>query len=147
MPPIAREELLASLPPEWPEDVLPEIRRRLSADRRVVVVLDDDPTGTQTVHDVPVATVWERDVLTQAVREAETLLYVLTNSRALHGPEAAALATRLGVMAGEAGRVAGGGSGGGVRGGPPPRGPFPGGEPGAAQARAHGAGAPPPGPR
>src|SRR5437763_1727954 len=54
-----RDELLGSLPPEWPQDPLPEIRARLARDRRVVVILDDDPTGTQTVHDVPVVTAWD----------------------------------------------------------------------------------------
>ena len=28
-----------------------------------VIVLDDDPTGTQTVHDVPVYTDWTTDTL------------------------------------------------------------------------------------
>ena len=54
-----RAEVLAGLPPEWPDDPLPEIRARLARDRRVVVILDDDPTGTQTVHDVPVVTAWD----------------------------------------------------------------------------------------
>ncbi len=102
-----RAALLADLPPEWPEALLPAIRAQLAAEGRVVVVLDDDPTGTQTVHDVPVVTVWEEAELAAALRRAETLLYVLTNSRSLPGPEAAALAGRLGELVGRAAHAAG----------------------------------------
>src|SRR5436853_2842960 len=107
MPPRSRDELLADLPPEWPEDLLPAIRERLAQDGRVVVILDDDPTGTQTVHDVPVVTAWDETELTADIRDADTLLCVLTNSRSLSGPEAAALATRITVAALRAGRAAG----------------------------------------
>ena len=47
---------------------------------RRVVVLDDDPTGTQTVTDVPVVTQWEDD-LRWAMTQPTTALFVLTNSR------------------------------------------------------------------
>ena len=30
---------------------------------RKILVLDDDPTGTQTVHDVPVVTDWEEETI------------------------------------------------------------------------------------
>ncbi len=46
-----------------------------------LVVLDDDPTGIQTVHDVPVYTDWERETLLQGLREPGNLFFVLTNSR------------------------------------------------------------------
>ena len=38
-----------------------------------LVVLDDDPTGIQTVHDVPVYTDWERETLLQGLREPGNL--------------------------------------------------------------------------
>lgn len=46
-----------------------------------IVVLDDDPTGVQTVHDVSVYTDWEPDTLQQGFAEREPMFYVLTNSR------------------------------------------------------------------
>jgi uncharacterized protein YgbK (DUF1537 family) len=49
--------------------------------QRKVVVLDDDPTGTQTVHGLPVLTQWTVKALAEAWDEAETTFYVLTNSR------------------------------------------------------------------
>lgn len=48
---------------------------------RKLVVLDDDPTGTQTVHDIPVYTDWEEKTLLAAFQEPGDLFYILTNSR------------------------------------------------------------------
>jgi uncharacterized protein YgbK (DUF1537 family) len=50
---------------------------------RRVVVLDDDPTGTQTVADVPVVTAWEQDDIRWALRQGTPGFYVLTNTRSL----------------------------------------------------------------
>ena len=50
---------------------------------RKIIVLDDDPTGVQTVHDVTVFTDWEEDSVRQGFLEAEPMFYILTNSRSL----------------------------------------------------------------
>ncbi len=47
-----------------------------------VMVLDDDPTGVQTVHDINVVTAWDTDTLRSALETGEKLFFVLTNSRA-----------------------------------------------------------------
>ena len=41
------------------------------------VVLDDDPTGIQTVHDVAVYTDWNKDTLEKALKEEEKLFIYL----------------------------------------------------------------------
>lgn len=46
-----------------------------------IVVLDDDPTGTQTVHGVYVYTDWEPSTLQQAFKAEEPMFFILTNSR------------------------------------------------------------------
>ena len=46
-------------------------------------MLDDDPTGTQTVHDVPVLTVWDVDTLRAEFAQPGPCFYILTNSRSL----------------------------------------------------------------
>lgn len=46
-----------------------------------IIVLDDDPTGTQTVHDVMLYTDWNEKTLCSALQRPEPLFYVLTNSR------------------------------------------------------------------
>ncbi|MDQ0770902.1 uncharacterized protein YgbK (DUF1537 family) [Pseudarthrobacter defluvii] len=62
---------------------------------RVLVVLDDDPTGTQSVADLPVLTRWEVQDLAWAFAHiaqsaAKPAVYVLTNTRSLDPAEAAA---------------------------------------------------------
>lgn len=46
-----------------------------------LVVLDDDPTGTQTVHDISVYTDWEPETLCDAFAADDRAFFVLTNSR------------------------------------------------------------------
>jgi len=85
-------EYLASQPPERRiPDALEEIRRRVEAGGRRIAVLDDDPTGTQTVHDVPVLTTWSVEDLRWALEQPSPTFYVLTNSRSLPEEEAVAM--------------------------------------------------------
>lgn len=46
-----------------------------------LVVLDDDPTGVQTVHDVSVYTDWEEESIGSGFEEKESMFFILTNSR------------------------------------------------------------------
>ncbi len=48
---------------------------------RKIVVLDDDPTGSQTVHDIYVYTDWSQETLDEAFASEKKLFYILTNSR------------------------------------------------------------------
>jgi uncharacterized protein YgbK (DUF1537 family) len=57
---------------------------------RVLVVLDDDPTGTQSVSDLPVLTRWDAADFTWAFSQGKPAVYVLTNTRSLDPAEAAA---------------------------------------------------------
>lgn len=52
-------------------------------------MLDDDPTGGQTVADVPVVTAWESDDLEWLLTRDRIMGVVLTNSRALQAEQAA----------------------------------------------------------
>ena len=83
---------LDELPPPWMEDLLPRIREEVARSGRRLVLLDDDPTGTQTVHDVLVLTDWSEDELAAGLREDRPALYVLTNSRSLPEVQAVELA-------------------------------------------------------
>lgn len=53
----------------------------IAANRRKLVVLDDDPTGVQTVHDISVYTDWDYESIRQGFLEENNLFYILTNSR------------------------------------------------------------------
>src|SRR5262249_44472606 len=70
------------------EASLDEIRRLRAAEDEVVVIVDDDPTGTQTLSDIDVVARWDEPTLEAAMR-ARTELFVLANTRAF--PEAAAV--------------------------------------------------------
>lgn len=60
------------------------------SDDLVLVVLDDDPTGTQSIADLPVLTRWEDDDLDWALAQGAPAVYVLTNTRSLGEEDAAA---------------------------------------------------------
>jgi uncharacterized protein YgbK (DUF1537 family) len=59
------------------------------AERLKVVVFDDDPTGSQTVHSAPLLLRWDAASLLSALRHASPLLFLLANTRALAPAEAA----------------------------------------------------------
>ncbi|RIK28353.1 MAG: hypothetical protein DCC55_38805, partial [Chloroflexi bacterium] len=96
MPAVRKQALFDSLPDEWPVDLLPTVQAQVAASNRKIVVLDDDPTGTQTVHDVAVLTEWTVDALTGELSQPAPCVYVLTNSRSLPLPAAQALNTEIG---------------------------------------------------
>lgn len=51
------------------------------------MVLDDDPTGTQTVHNVAVLTTFDKELLKRQLETKEPGFFILTNSRAYHDTE------------------------------------------------------------
>lgn len=58
-----------------------------------IVVLDDDPTGSQTVHGCLLLTRWDVDTLCEALADDAPLFFVLTNTRGMD-PRRAAAVTR-----------------------------------------------------
>jgi len=89
---LSKSTTFAALPPPWLEDPRPHIRATVAArPHHKVVVIDDDPTGTQTVYDVPVLTSWNVETLHAEFHSPEPCFYILTNSRSLPPEEARAL--------------------------------------------------------
>jgi len=87
-------DLLNDLPPESQEDLTPKIHELLGESKKTLVVLDDDPTGTQTVFDVPVLTALDSESIGAALDEAPPVLFLLTNSRALTPEETKMMSSR-----------------------------------------------------
>lgn len=58
-----------------------------------IIVLDDDPTGSQTVHSCLLLMQWDVDTLCQGLQDEAPIFFVLTNTRALT-PTAAEAVTR-----------------------------------------------------
>lgn len=59
----------------------------IQKNRRKIVVLDDDPTGVQTVHDISVYTGWDEESMREAFLEEGNLFYIMTNSRGMTAEE------------------------------------------------------------
>lgn len=82
--PVPAQQMLDKLPPEYPIDVLGSIAERVgSGSIPVLVVLDDDPTGTQTCHEIDVLMVWDSATLDYEFSLDVKGFFILTNSRAL----------------------------------------------------------------
>jgi uncharacterized protein YgbK (DUF1537 family) len=92
---IDKQALFSSLPPEWCEDLSIEIREQVAKTKTKVVILDDDPTGTQTVHDIPVLTTWGIEELKSELIGSKPAFFILTNSRGLVTEEAISLSAQI----------------------------------------------------
>ncbi|MEG0720722.1 MAG: four-carbon acid sugar kinase family protein, partial [Lachnospiraceae bacterium] len=57
------------------------LNQEIKASNVKIVVLDDDPTGVQTVHNVSVYTDWTKESIAKGFQETNNLFYILTNSR------------------------------------------------------------------
>lgn len=86
-----KDAVLQSLPPEWPQDHVLDIQKLKESSSKILVVLDDDPTGTQTVHDIEVLTEWTVDSLIGQFKRSPKCFFILTNSRALSSDKATIL--------------------------------------------------------
>ncbi len=94
---ITREDLLRGTPP--PVTLTPaDVREARGRQARHLIVLDDDPTGTQSVAELPVLNSWAAADLEWALATGAAAVYVMTNSRSLD-PRAAAERNREVVRA------------------------------------------------
>lgn len=88
---IISAEILKSFPPvdEAAVDIL--LQRELEANDTKFIVLDDDPTGVQTVHDISVYTNWSVESIRNGLMGEQRVFYILTNSRGLTAAETTAV--------------------------------------------------------
>ncbi|CAH0056794.1 unnamed protein product [Clonostachys solani] len=82
-------EVFKALPQEYQVDLLSSTAKEVAQGKvPVLVVLDDDPTGTQTCHDIDVLTIWDVETLKEQLLTGSRGFFILTNSRALPPVEA-----------------------------------------------------------
>lgn len=105
--PIRDAEALSALPPSDQDAVDVLWRNGLEKLYRKIVVLDDDPTGVQTVHGVHVYTDWSKACIESGFREENKLFYLLTNSRGMTADQSAAAHREIARRVWEAGRLTG----------------------------------------
>jgi uncharacterized protein YgbK (DUF1537 family) len=99
--PLPLRATLGSLPPlsAASDELRSQTRDQIRSNPRIpiLVALDDDPTGTQTCHDISVLTTWTVQGLAEEFRRTQAGggFFILTNSRALHPPAAKALVLEI----------------------------------------------------
>lgn len=86
-----KTDILNSYKPIDEEKIDQLLAEKINAWNKKWVVLDDDPTGIQTVHDISVYTNWKESSLEQGFTEENKLFYILTNSRGLTQSQTTAL--------------------------------------------------------
>lgn len=92
---------------EWTAQTRLAIRRSNEASGRIVLVLDDDPTGSQSVHDVELVMDVSAEAIEAAVGDHPSVLFLLTNSRSM-APAMAARVTEEAALAAAKSAIAGG---------------------------------------
>jgi uncharacterized protein YgbK (DUF1537 family) len=93
--------MTSEVPGRWPPirvepDARTQIREAHRRDGRRIVVLDDDPTGSQTVHDVAIVTGFAPEDYRPSLALPGSTCFVLTNTRSMDAPQAADLNHDLG---------------------------------------------------
>lgn len=83
------------------------LNREIAGNKKKIVVLDDDPTGVQTVHDISVYTNWQKESMEQAFAEEKNLFYILTNSRGLTEEQTAKVQREIAEVVDEAAKESG----------------------------------------
>ena len=83
MCPVISVDVLDSYPAPDLAVIDQDLEKELALFGRKVIVLDDDPTGTQTVHGISVFTDWSPESLWEGFAEDNRMFYILTNSRGM----------------------------------------------------------------
>ncbi len=79
-----------------------ELSRMFLAQHKTLVIVDDDPTGTQTVFDVPVLGDWTEEAFIFEFKAETPLFFVLANTRSLTEEMAVKRAAEIGQNLGKA---------------------------------------------
>lgn len=78
---ISKEAAIAGYKPYDRHSVEEDLQKEFNKFTKKIVVLDDDPTGIQTVHDIYVYTDWSVESLCSGLNDGNSMFFVLTNSR------------------------------------------------------------------
>lgn len=84
-------ELLNAIPKADSDRIQSAYEQALNHFHHKVIVLDDDPTGIQTVHGVSVFTDWSEKSIEAGFLEDSRMFFILTNSRSMTEKETTVL--------------------------------------------------------
>lgn len=79
---VSKDELFAKIPAVDEAKVDTALNEEREAFDRKIIVLDDDPTGVQTVNGIHVYTDWTEESIAAGFAEENRMFFILTNSRA-----------------------------------------------------------------
>lgn len=79
---VSKDELFAKIPAVDEAKVDTSLNEEREAFDRKIIVLDDDPTGVQTVNGIHVYTDWTEESIAAGFAEENRMFFILTNSRA-----------------------------------------------------------------
>ena len=77
-------------------DASAALQKEIANNKRKIIVLDDDPTGVQTVHGISVYTNWSVESIKAGFDESNPMFFILTNSRGMTAEESAKVHTEIG---------------------------------------------------
>ena len=80
---LSLNHILQQLPPEDSTNYRLINKTLFSTLNQTCVVIDDDPTGNQTVYNIPLLTQWNLEVFVDEFKAKTPVFFVLTNSRSL----------------------------------------------------------------
>ena len=81
------EEVFSKIPSVDTSLVNEMVEKELKNLNKKIIVLDDDPTGVQTVHGISVYTDWSLDSIEKGFQEENSMFFILTNSRGFTAAE------------------------------------------------------------
>ena len=87
---VSKDELFAKIPAVDEAKVDTALNEEREAFDRKIIVLDDDPTGVQTVNGIHVYTDWSPESIAAGFAEENAMFFILTNSRAFQASETGA---------------------------------------------------------
>lgn len=87
---VSKEALFAKIPAVDEAAVDAALANERTGFDRKIIVLDDDPTGVQTVNGIHVYTDWSKESIAAGFAEENAMFFILTNSRAFQAAQTGA---------------------------------------------------------
>ena len=84
---VSKDELFAKIPAVDEAAVDAALAAERAGFDRKIIVLDDDPTGVQTVNGIHVYTDWSEESIAEGFAEKNVMFFILTNSRAFQAKQ------------------------------------------------------------
>ncbi len=96
------DDIIKRLPQSQFTKIFSQLKSFIQESDRCIIVMDDDPTGCQTLHGIPVLFRWDLDILEKEMINGTPLFFLMTNSRSMTEENAVTLYQDTGHLIKEA---------------------------------------------